>query len=208
MKTRALLLALPAVLLGSCRDNRVSVDIQQICYPTAECSFGATCDKVVLGTPLLDVASLTANAPGVLVLQLENQMPDNTNTATGRLNSNDAHIDQAAIEYEGGGLSRDVFNVGNHRIPAGGTATLGIEVVRWQNGTPLRTAYGAGLRSIVAKIRLRGYTDDGARFETGEFPATLDLCSGCVSACPPDKEVACPTASMDPHTCLSTGTTG
>jgi len=45
MKTRALLLALPLVALASCRDNRASITIQDICYPTKTCVFTDKCEN-------------------------------------------------------------------------------------------------------------------------------------------------------------------
>jgi hypothetical protein len=202
MNTRALLLALPLVVLGSCRDNRVSVDIQQICYPTDNCTFAATCDKQLIGAPRIDTSA--TNASVKIPLQVANHMPDNTDVPSGRLNSNDAHFDQVAIEYEGAALSRDVFDLSNQRVPAGGTAVVMFDVVRSWNWGALQDAYNGGARSVIAKIRLRGYTDDGARFETGEFPTAFKLCSGCVLGCPADKPFACPSYAMDPQTCYST----
>ncbi|HEX9244274.1 MAG TPA: hypothetical protein VF875_17655 [Anaeromyxobacter sp.] len=199
MKRLALVLSI--VALASCRDNRASIVIQDICFPSDDCSFTGKCDTSLNGTPIVDV-SLVHQLE--LFLQLENQLANNANLGAGKTNTNDAHVNEVVVSYEGVALPRDVFNVGNHLVPTNGTTVLGVEVIRYSttNVAMLNAAAPAGL---VAKIRLRGYFDDGSTFETGDFTTAVTLCVGCLSATPcAAGKAACPFAGMDPIGCGST----
>jgi hypothetical protein len=210
MKTRALLLALPivAVAVASCRDNRASVTIQDICYPTKDCAFADKCDKRLIGAAIVD-ATGADQGEVVTFLQVANQLADNSSADLGRTNTNDAHLDQVAIEYEGAGLPKDVYNLSNVRVPTAGSTVVQIEAIRGQAATQAALAAfaaSAARPQLVANVRLRGYFDDGSRFETGEFPIAVDVCSGCVAAatCGAGQQ-ACPNvAGMEPTVCGST----
>lgn len=175
MKTRAATLVSAALLLGAlagaggCADNRASISVQMICTPTEDCAFAPTCDTQALGPAVYD--RTTAGGALVLFLQVANQLPNNADLATGRVNTNDAHVDEIVTELEG--AVAGVVSVGiNTYVPAGGTA-----VVETIIPIPL------GLDGeALANVRLRGYYDHGDRFETGEFPVTVLLCSGCLGA--------------------------
>ena len=64
-------------------------------------------------------------------------------------------------------------------------------------------------REIVVKVRMRGYYDDGNRFETNVFPITVRICSGCVGSCPTGTIRTCPPASEGqlPLECIKDSTT-
>lgn len=211
MNTRALLLALPLVVLAGCKeDNLASVQIQGICVPTDDCTFSNSCDAFYLGVPTLDVASSSLDRLW-LILQLENQLTDNSNSNTFRTNTNDAHVDQAVIEYEGLALPRQVLGL-NYTIPVNDTNLVSVEVIPDAlNASAQLAAYAptADPRELLAKVVIRGYYDDGTRFETGEFPVSVRICSGCVTAtsglCPGGATAAtCPPASNGqlPLSCL------
>jgi hypothetical protein len=204
MKTRALILALPLVALAACRDNRASVQIQSICAPTKDCTFTGSCDAVYVGYPTLDVGT---NAAGSMQLyfQVDNQLPDNTNLPNGRVNTNNAHVDQTVVDFEGPAISQAVLQT-NHTVPAGGSTVFRIEVIpAILNARAALQAY-AGLgpaRDMLANLRLRGYYDDGTRFETGEFPVAIRVCQGCLglvcgggATCPPGNDGQLPITCM------------
>jgi hypothetical protein len=210
MKTRAaLLLALPVLLLAtaSCRvDNRASVDVQAICFPGTDCKFGPTCDKQIIGNVTMDLG-LTPTAR--VFLQVSNRLVDNGDKSVGRTNTNDAHIDQVAVEYSGLPVPGVTYDVSNQWVPTGGSAVIGIDAVHAT--LPVYSALAAAVPAggsgvLVAKIRLKGYFSDGSRFETGEFPTAIDVCNGCLS---PNRcgvgTIACPMEGMDPISCGTTG---
>jgi hypothetical protein len=209
MKTRfatlASVLALGAAVgANGCVDNRASIQIQAICVPTDDCTFAETCDAQYIGYPTLDVGASAADRMW-LVLQVENQLLDNGDPGTGKTNTNDAHVDETEIEYTGVALPTALVG-SNYYVPAEGTAVISAEVIPdvLQAGAALGAiAPTAEPREIVATIRMRGYLDDGSRFETGGYPITIRVCTGCVGSvcgggptCPPDSDgqlpLSCP----------------
>ena len=113
MKTRALLLALPLAALAACRDNRASVQIQEICSATDDCTFGDKCDFST-PEPIFDPSVADRLT---LPLQVENQLVDNTNLGLGKTNTNDAHVDEVAVEYTGAFSGRVVLEANGRRSP-------------------------------------------------------------------------------------------
>src|SRR5512138_456767 len=125
MKTRLVALASVALLgalagASGCVENRASVQTQAICMPPDSCTFAEKCDAQYIGYPTLDKGA-SVNDTVWLTIQVGNNMTNNANLELGRVNTNDAHIDETVIEYEGamGGEQR----VGsNYLVPAAGTA--------------------------------------------------------------------------------------
>ncbi len=206
MKTRLAVLA-SAALLGAlagasgCTENRASVQTQMICAPTTTCVFSATCDAQYIGYPTVDKA---VNGGYLwLFLQVGNNMPNNGDAALGRANTNDAHIDETSIEYEGAlGGTQTIGS--NQLVPADGSAVISVRL----NLSAATGGAGATTSEVVAHVRLRGYLDDGTRFEAGDFPITVLVCSsGCVGApadygCDPTKPV-CPDTGQLPFACTT-----
>ncbi len=206
MKTRLAALA-SAALLGAlaaasgCAENRASVQTQRICFPTKDCVFAATCDMQLIGTPALDL-DVAPNSTLTLFLQVANNLPNNSNVSIGRVNTNDAHIDETYIEYEGSmGGTKAVGS--NQLVPAAGTAVVAAEF----------NLTGAAAGEVLAHLRFRGYYDDGTRFETGDFPVTIIVCGGGTTAgactmtptsagCDPTKLI-CPNAGQTPFACTT-----
>lgn len=190
MKRLATLLsvALLGALAGAsgCVENRASVQLQAICVPTDDCTFADTCDAQYIGYPTLDVSTSPAGVLWLLV-QVGNQLPNNEDLDVGRTNTNDAHVDETYVEFEGarGGTA----SVGsNYLVPAEGTAVISVQL-------DLSTAIvpAGGTAEVLAHVRLRGYFDDGSRFESGDFPVLVRVCDGCVgtfgcAVCPPDSD--------------------
>ncbi len=176
---------------GCTTENRASIQTQAICIPNATCAFGATCDANYIGYPTLD---LTVNATGTLwlFLQVRNQMPANGDPGLGRVNTNDAHIDETRVEYEGAMAGTQSIG-SSFSVAADSTAVVSVKL----------SLAGAVDGEAVAHVRFRGYLDDGTRFESGDFPITIVVCGsgtgsttgGCAPAacaggptCPPDGE--------------------
>ena len=202
MKTRALLLTLPllAIALGGCRDNRASVSVHGICTVTAACTFSGKCDAFLAGNPAVDAVN-SAGGLLTLFLEVENQLTDNSQAETFRTNTNDAHVDEIIVEYQGIALPRQVVGT-QQRVPTAGTAVIGVDVV------PASAANAAVLaayaptttpREMTAVIKFGGYFDDGSRFETGDFPVAVDVCSACISPCA--SGVACGAPGTIPAAC-------
>jgi hypothetical protein len=176
MNTRAfaLIASTFAVLAAGCAPDRMSLEVKTFCAPTVDCTFGATCTTQYLGTYAVDSAS------GLwLFMQVDNQLADNSDIGTMRVNSNDAHV-----------------TVANQAVPAAGSAVIGIMIP--SGGVP-------GV--VTAQIRLTGYYDNGREFETGDIPLNYEIVAvgalgTCTTtqACPPGDGTA--NVLQEPSTCI------
>src|SRR5512138_781996 len=103
MKTRLNRLALLVVAaLLACRKNDASIEIYAVCAPpddAEKCESSGKCDRFLLGRP----AVWTRISPGTpptgvyqndltLILQVNNQLPNNANGDAFRVNTNDFTI--------------------------------------------------------------------------------------------------------------------
>ncbi len=175
MNSRLTLVALPLVAVAAfagasaCAPN-AAVEVQAICYPTDDCTFGSTCDKVLIGDPATSTGTVT------LFVQVGNQLANNANANTMRVNTNDAHVDEIQIESPTGAITK----IGtNQLVPAKGSTIVGVTL------TGMSTT---GLS--VSTVIMRGFFDDGTRFETGDFPIAVVGCTSCIPTC--STGVACP----------------
>lgn len=202
MKTSFALLTLLALATTGCEDNLASVQIQAVCAPPDTCTFSGACDAQYISWPTLD---LTASATDALTLylQVENQLPDNGDVELGRVNTNDAHVDETIVEYDGVPLGKVIMG-SNFHVPAASTAVVKVQPIVGGPATSTALAPFAG-GEIVANLRFGGYYDDGTRFETGEFPITVRICAGCLGTacaggptCPPNSEGQAPLTCMTP----------
>jgi hypothetical protein len=194
MNTRAfaLIASTFAVLAAGCAPDRMSLEVKTFCAPTVDCTFGATCTTQYLGTYAVDSAS------GLwLFMQVDNQLADNSDIGTMRVNSNDAHVTGATISFAGArGGSVTLPTVANQAVPAAGSAVIGIMIP--SGGVP-------GV--VTAQIRLTGYYDNGREFETGDIPlnyvivavGALGTCT-TTQACPPGDGTA--NVLQTPSTCI------
>jgi hypothetical protein len=185
MKTRlALLLALLAAAACTAQNN-ASVKVAAICAPPDDptaCVFSSTCTGQYIGLNAVDIA--VTNKLWTLI-QVDNQAPDNENLATGRLNTNDAYVQEAHVEYTGAPLPTSTAPIlGSAVVPAAGSSVISVLPIPESVGTYLQGIgiAAGGQLDIVAKLRLRGVYADTTKFETGVFEIPLRICNGCVGA--------------------------
>ena len=186
MKTRLALL-LPLVALAACTaDNNASVKVAGICLPPTDatnCVFSATCSGQYIGRNEIDIG-VTNHL--WLIVQVNNQLPDNKNLSNFRTNTNDAYVHEVVVEYPGTGLPTATSSIlGSAVVPANGTTVISVLAVPESIGDTLRTS-GAipagGSLDGVAKMRLKGVLGDTTKFETGDFEIPIRVCNGCVGA--------------------------
>lgn len=182
MKTRLAPLALAIALAGCTADNNASIRIQSICSPPDTCTFSSTCDLQYIGIITLDTA---ATDYLWLFLQVNNQLSDNSDPQRGKLNTNDAFVEEYVVEYEGltwtdpstgatGGAPAITGRL-QSQVPAGGSAVVSV--------LPIPPGIGASastIGTVVAKVRLKGKLGDEQPFETARMEIPIRICSGCV----------------------------
>ncbi len=113
MKTHALVFS--ALLLGftGCVGNNASVELGRICtHPKPDstsgaCLYPATCDVGQLDNQRVDLAASPGFENSYLwtPIQVSNQLPNNEDTTIGRLNTNDAFIQEARLSFQIGGVT-------------------------------------------------------------------------------------------------------
>jgi hypothetical protein len=189
MNARTLALLVAAGLAG-CVGNNSSVEMAAICSFTEDCTFSGECDTMMGAKPWVDV-SMTDEM--ILMVQFNNQVPNNENVEVGRLNTKDARITSYEVTYDPGDIAGGTIDV-NYLIPAGGTAVLPVWVVIPGSGADL--SLGAvppnpltGAASVVAHVVARGSYQDGGDFKTAEYDVALDVLNGggpagCEAFCP------------------------
>src|SRR5512140_692221 len=111
---------------SGCADNRASIQVQYVCEPTATCAFANGCDTQSSGQAIYDPATSTAGGI-VLFLNVKNQLPSNDSAGAGRLNTNDAHVDETSVELEGLVTGRQTL-AANAYVPAGGKGVVGVAI--------------------------------------------------------------------------------
>ncbi|WP_242340963.1 MULTISPECIES: hypothetical protein [Anaeromyxobacter] len=184
MKTRLAALALASLALA-CADNAASIQPFAICAPPdasgADCVFESTCTMVHMG-PLRIDPSLTATLS--VYMQVNNQLPDNTDLSAGRLNTNDAYVTEYEVEYDGAASGTSAGHT-QAMIPADGSTVVGLL---------LQPPLVAG--QLVAKLKLKGRFADQSTFETAAYETPIIV--GPVG--PPQ----CPTGETVVGTCGGT----
>jgi hypothetical protein len=179
MKTRlALLLSLLA--LTACADNHGSVAIAGICAPPTDattCSFSSTCGAVYLGMNMMDLGRTNLLW---LIVEVDNQLPDNANSSTNRTDTNRAYVREYEIEYAGGVLPKATGPMaGSTMVPASGTTTMSVFPVNEATGAALAALVGANTHlDVVAKVKLKGVFGDNTSFVTGPYDVTVRACRG------------------------------
>jgi hypothetical protein len=185
---------LALLLAAGCgADNFASVEFFAPCsWPapstTGGCTFAATCDTVMLDTPLVDVEGALSF---LLPIEMINQLTSNADPTTGRANTNDAHITQYTMTYSvpGAALPGSVALV-THTVPTAGTAVVIVEVLPSTTVQQLSAIAPAVPMTIVAEVVASGRYDNGNSFTTGPYKVAVSVCSGCLTGL---GTVSCPT---------------
>ncbi len=197
---------LALLLAAGCgADNFASVQFFEICFPPAptsgSCTFPATCETTLLGRPFVDVGAASVLE---LPIQMNNQLPPITDTSTGRVNTNDAHIEKYTINYSVGGAALPgTVSLANDTVPTSGSTVVLVEVLPLSTITALSAIAPSTPTTIVAEVVASGRYDNGNSFETGPYKIAVDVCNcGAVpiaSICPTGSAFSggCPGSAVD-----------
>jgi len=205
MKTRPLALALAplAGLLAGCSAEFSGVTIAGACSAPAPdaasgaCTYPAACDAFFAGTAILDAAA--GQVQGLdfrLPVEIDNTLPNNADTANGRVNTNDAQVQSFEVSYPGTSLG--TWNVpATVTIRAAGTSGALLRLIRVQDFAALAPS-GAGTRQIDIAVRAHGVLGSQSAFSTAWFHVPVTVCNDCLptNPCPAGKSyvAACPSA--------------
>lgn len=188
MKTRFLpLLALAAALSACHQENQASLEFYGICDnpkpdgTTGGCTYTSSCALYALFTYWYDPIS----ASELLVpIEMFNQLPNNADLSAGRVNTNDAVIQEWRFEYLLGGiLFADATSPDNVVVPAGSHKTAIVPVFP-ASMNALMSAFPSGT-TFVVNVRAAGRYLDDRYFETGPFRVPAAVKSPYTTYAPP-----------------------
>lgn len=211
MKTRLAFL-LPLLATAGCTvGNSASVKVSGICLPPSDassCTFSATCGNQYIGRNAIDIAETNHLW---IVIQVDNQLPNNEDLSNFRTNTNDAYVHEYVVEYTGTELPTATAPIlGSAVVPASGSTVISVLPIPESIGAVIQ-ANAPGPDAVfgtaddvlppgsyidgTAKLRLKGALGDTTSFETGVFEMPIRVCNGCLgvlTCTAPDFPVFCP----------------
>ncbi len=194
-------------LLAGCAKNGVSVELSTLCAPpddATSCSFAATCDAQYIGPVMIDTS---ATYMLWLIVQVNNQLPNNFDATVGRANTHDAFIQRFDVTFDTSYAVPPVTNYVDFTVPAAGSAVVSVYPVDAPAAAVLGASAGAGALTVVAEVVAKGIFADQSTFETAPMKIPIQVCNGCIgvptcatgtpAVCPPNVgqaplSVACP----------------
>jgi hypothetical protein len=188
--TRKLLIpALAALALASVAgcgvQNRGSVQLTQLCFPPTpnsdgSCSVSATCDQVLAdGHLFVDLA--TSGGTLEYPIQVDNQREDNTDSASGRTNTNNATVERFDMKYEAPGFSLPSGSASQTAsVPTSGSTVVVVSLIPASVGAALAAALPGGPTEVIVKVKGHGRYGDDTEFDTGEFAVPVAISKGLV----------------------------
>lgn len=221
---------LAALVMGCAPKNTASIEPARLCSMPDNCIFGATCTAQPISSAMFDLAY---GEPMWLAVELHNQLENNADSGSGRVNTHDAHFESYSLSYSGRSSalgSAAVTGVpssggrAQQAIPAGGTAVVGFEPFPIDVVSALITAggipTGSDYEEVVVTVKFKGRYDDGAEWEA-PYKVPVRVCANCIAppACTDPTQVVtfvCPSAAQEPRgaptctasavSCVTTGT--
>lgn len=212
--TRRLLIpalaCLVAGLAGCSRTSRDSVVLSALCFPPTPdtnglCAFSSgTCSQVLANGHLFVDLAVSPGGTLEYPIQIDNLRVDNSDTSTGRTNSNTAFVEQFDMRYVSTGLSIPAASVNAaHTVPTSGSTVAVVTLIPSSVAAALAPALPAGGAEALIEVKARGHYADGSDFDTAEFPVPVTITLG-------DPAVAaifsCPTGTTS-HSCPQIGQT-
>jgi hypothetical protein len=182
MKIRTLAAAALALGFSACSAEFSPVGIYAICSAPApdttngSCLYPATCDTVFAGTPVLDVT--VAEDDFRLPVQINNLLTDNSSTANGRVNTNDAYIQSFEMTYAGASVQPWTV-AASITVPTAGSSGALLKLIP-VTYFPALVPPGASTLSILVNVRAHGILASQSSFTTAWFQVPVSVCAGCL----------------------------
>jgi hypothetical protein len=198
MKTRALFLVPLLALLGCAAKTNAPIEVVALCAPPDDpkvCSFADECDAQYIGWSAIDLDETNFLWA---IIQVNNQAANNGNTDIGRVNTADAWVQEARVEFSGANVSESRYPIlGTAYVPADGSSVISVLAISEAVAAEFAALVPPlGTIDVVGTLRLRGVYADTTEFETGDFEIPIRVCRGCVGAL-----VGCPEAGDVVFTC-------
>jgi hypothetical protein len=191
-----------AIAAAGCTVTPPSVAFTTICSmpDAATCSFGDTCGAQILFPPVIDLLYTNELFLGI---EAHNQAQDNSDPASGRINTHDAYVQEVDISYAGGALLiPSTATRMQQRVPANGTAVLGMLAIPASAGLTGASLGLGNSTQVIATVKGKGIYGDGSSFETPEFDILITICNNCLVGIVP---TGCADPAQTPSWCPQAG---
>jgi hypothetical protein len=205
MKTRPIALALSALLVAACGADYNAVALTDVCFPPEPgtggvCQYSATCDATLASTASLDV--VVATEAFQLPIEITNQLLASNSSADGRVNVNDAFVQQIEMEYVGAPLAASTIPV-QVTVPAAGNSVEVLQLIQASDYATLQSLIptSASKLQLVVKVRASGILGSQQKFTTAWFQIPVDVFANVYPANP------CPTGTLFTGACPAWGQT-
>jgi hypothetical protein len=171
--------------------NNIAIEIFETCYPptpdttTGACLWPAACTAEALGGYFIDIGGTDNLFLGV---QVNNNLADNSDPNTGKLNTNDAFVDTFTVTYDGVDIPAITGPVQiQNTVPTSGNTVVGVNLLQLDTAgvaaiVAALAAKGTTTVHVVAHMKLHGVFQDQSKFDTGERVYGVDICDGCMTA--------------------------
>jgi len=177
------IVALAAVLaLAGCQDNNASIEIFGICAPpddAVKCSGTAVCSLYFAGDRPWVYTSVggAANVNRLVhFVQINNQLPNNADPGTGRVNTNDFIAEEYLYDFQGVPGLTEWRRRANFTIIAEGSFSPVIPIIPEEAMAVIQAAFAANSTTlVVVGMRVRGHLNGGAVVETGTYEIAVDV---------------------------------
>lgn len=214
MKTRSLTVLL-VLLASGCRENLGSIAPGGVCgFPddASACEMEPTCARYLASRPAVWVLDSFGNLNELeLWIQWDNQMPDNSDPTSGRVNTNKFYFEEYELEFEtdalddlGQRIAIPTFTTlaTAPPVPAGGATTSVVPVIPQQVLEFIEPLLPSGRSIVRVGLRAIGKLGDDSRYETGTLPIAVEVYNepfpgyGCpsgeevVAVCPNDAQTS------------------
>lgn len=173
---------------GCTVDDHASVQIFAVCAPPEDatlCGFDGACDRLLASDRPFVVSQVdfglgpAANQLEMFV-QFDNQMPDNADPSSGRVNTNDFVLEDYQISLSGPlGAAGTFVHPANATVPAESSFVPVVPIIPAVAMPFVAAQIPPGTTGLaVAEVVARGRFLDGSHHETGPFRVAVNVFNG------------------------------
>ncbi|MFY3742880.1 hypothetical protein ACOQFB_03145 [Anaeromyxobacter sp. Red801] len=178
MKTRLATLFLAAAALACTVDNNASIQVVAMCAPPeGTCGTEGGCGTYLASQPFVYLQGGTNHLD--MFVEMTNQLPNNADASSGRLNTNDAYLEKYRLSYRSAFFSyADYDYPASGILRAGSTSAPVVRLIPETISAPMSAAMataGVTLGMVEVELKVTGHYASGDSFEVGGVTFPVDV---------------------------------
>jgi hypothetical protein len=173
--TRKILLPwlLGLAALGGCAESSSTVELTQLCFPPADCTFQATCTQIWMGGRL-DVDLVSTGGTLYFPIQIENRRLKPT--ATGAVDVSSAVIEEYRLTYSSAGVTiPGTVSRQTNTVPSEGSTVAMVALIPPAQGAALIGLLPPTSTEVLVHVKAAGHFADGTSFVSREYQVPVDV---------------------------------